>query len=161
MTRIGILGPSDREEVLRLSIRLAERSAEAVVLDSRRDPRIRMSRGTESACGEDLSGIRGIYVADLGLPASTVRREDGSLDREASARALASSRRRLAAWNALLERLAARGRVVNPPRTHDLHGLKPWESAVYHRKGLPFPFTVATSDPLECNPIDTPHWRQQ
>jgi glutathione synthase/RimK-type ligase-like ATP-grasp enzyme len=104
--------------------------------------------------------VQGVYVADLGLPSPVVRRLDGSLDAEASARALATSRRRLVTWNALLERLATRGRVINPPHTHELHGLKPFEVESYRLAGLPVPWTRATSDPaaLSSPPSGGPLW---
>lgn len=147
MIRVGIIGPEDRDEMIRLSIRLAERGAEGVILDSRDDPGIRMTPGEEFACGEDLTDFQGFYVADLGLPSSVIMDGEGRLDRAASAKALQSSQRRLAAWNALLARLALRCPVINPPHTHDLHGLKPWEMTVYSRRELPSPLTISTSDP--------------
>lgn len=146
MIRIALIGPRDREELVRLSIRLEERGAEGVFLDSRADPDIRIAPGRESACGVDLSDVRGAYIADLGLPSPFVRKENGEIDEEGSREALSSSRRRLSVWNALLSRMAARCRVVNPPRTHDLHSLKPWEMSVYVREGVPVPVTVSTSD---------------
>lgn len=146
MMRVGLIGPSDREELNRLAIRLEERSAEGVILDSRKDPAIRIAGGKESACGVDLTGFHAFYVADLGLPRSVVKREDGEPDIEASARALSASRRHLVAWNTLLARLATRCPVVNPPHTHDLHSLKPWEMSVYARCGFPAPVTISTSD---------------
>lgn len=146
MIRVGLIGPPDREELIRLSIRLEERSAEGVILDSRKDPAIRIAPGEESACGVDLTDVSAFYVVDLGLRSSAVRGEDGKLDLEASAGALSSSRRHLSAWNALLAHLSMRCPVVNPPHTHDLHSLKPWETAVYGRMGMPVPVTIATSD---------------
>ncbi|MFH1999376.1 MAG: hypothetical protein ABIK28_06830 [Planctomycetota bacterium] len=155
MKRIGLIGSPEREEVSRLSIRLAERSMEAVVLDPRQGhgPEIRISPGAESgrfkasACGEELSCLRGVYVADLGLPSAARVGEDGFLDRAESKKALDASQRCLAAWNALLTLLEGQGPVVNPARTHDLHALKPWEIAVYARAGLPVPYTLATTNP--------------
>ncbi len=147
MIRVGLIGPADREELIRLSIRLEERSAEAVILDSRRNPEIRLTPDSESAYGVDLSELSAFYVADLGLPSPVVRGEKGELDLEASAEALVHSRRHLAVWNALLARLATRCPVVNPHQTHDLHAVKPWEVTAYIQKGLPVPVTVATSDP--------------
>lgn len=146
MIRVGLIGPPDRDELIRLSIRLEERSAEGVILDSRKDPAIRISPETESACGVDLAGITAFYVVDLGLRSPVVRAEDGTLDMEASAGTLASSRRHLAAWNSLLAHLAIRCPVINPPRTHDLHSLKPWEVVSYARQDLPVPVTFSTSD---------------
>lgn len=158
MTRVALIGPPDREELVRLSIRLEERSAEGVILDSRRDPEINLAPGMESACGIDLSGIRAAYVVDLGLKRPIVKKENGELDLEASREALYSSRRHFSAWNSLLARLAMRCLVVNPPHTHDLHSLKPWEAAVYAREGLRVPMTVSTSDPgaLMDLPVTTP-----
>jgi ribosomal protein S6--L-glutamate ligase len=73
--------------------------------------------------------------------------------------ALRASRRHLTAWNALLDRLSARIKIVNPPRTHDLHALKPWEVAVYRGSGLPAPLTVATSDPAVLTDLPgQPRW---
>jgi glutathione synthase/RimK-type ligase-like ATP-grasp enzyme len=146
MIRVGLIGPPDREELVRLSIRLEERSAEGVLLDSRKDPVIRIAREGESACGVNLTDVSAFYVVDLGLRSSAVRKENGELDLEASASALSSSRRHLSAWNSLLAHLSMRCPVVNPPQTHDLHSLKPWETAVYGRMGIPVPVTLATSD---------------
>ncbi|HER43393.1 MAG TPA: hypothetical protein ENO08_02930 [Candidatus Eisenbacteria bacterium] len=149
--RVGIVGPSDREEMIRLAIRVEERGAEGVILDSRKNPDIRIGPDGESACGVDLSEFSSFYVADLGLPSPVARRGDGEIDREASAAALYASRRQLAAWNALLSRLETRCAVVNPFRTHELHSLKPWETAVYNRMGLPVPVTIATRTPAHCS----------
>lgn len=146
MKRIGLIGPPDREELIRLSIRLEERSAEAVILDSRKDPDIRIEAGRESVCGVDLSDITSFYVVDLGLRSPVVRRENGEPNVDACAEALSASRRHFAAWNSLLARLALRCPVVNPPETHDLHSLKPWEVYAYERLGLPAPATLSTSD---------------
>ena len=148
MIRVGLIGPADRDEIVRLSIRLEERGAEPVILDGRKDRTIRITQQGESACGVDLSGISSFYVTDLGLPGSLVRTDDGELDGEASAEALCHSQRYLAAWNALLARLETRCTVVNPYRTHDVHSLKPWEMTEYGRLGLPVPVTFSTSDAM-------------
>ncbi|MEW6745149.1 MAG: hypothetical protein AB1486_20545 [Planctomycetota bacterium] len=154
--RVALVGPGDREEIRRLAIRLEERGGEALILDSRCHPEIRLAKGTETACGQDLSGLRAVYVADLGIPKPFVKGPDGSLDLAASALALAASRRHLVVWNTLLARLAAQCAVVNPPHTHDLHALKPWEIATYHRLDLPAPVTLATSAPVS---LTRPHLR--
>lgn len=147
MIRAGLIGPADRAEIRRLAMRIEERGGEAVVLDPRDDPAIRLGRGPVSACGEDLANLGGIYVADLRLPSAVVRSPDGSVDREASRSALARSRRVLAAWNALLDHLSRKIPVVNPPASHELHFLKPFETAAYERGRLPVPLTVSTTDP--------------
>ena len=146
--RVGLVGPSDREELLRLAIRVEERGAEGVILDSRKNPEIRIGPDGESACGVDLSDFSAFYVADLGLPSPVARGDDGEIDREASLAALYYSRRQLAVWNALLARLETRCNVVNPYRTHELHSLKPWETYAYNRLSLAVPVTIATSDPV-------------
>jgi len=146
MIQVGFIGPAQRDEFARLALRVEERGAELLLLDPREGARIRFGPEREEACGHDLSKLRGVYVADLGLPASAVRAADGSIDEEASARALATSRRQLAAWNALLERLDTHANVINPPRTHDLHALKPWEMETARVEGWPAPATYATSD---------------
>lgn len=153
MARIGLVGPADRDELVRLAIRLEERGAEPVFLDSRDDPAIELAPGLARACGQDLSGLRGCYVADLGIRRPHVTDAAGLPEPVASAAALDASRRHLALWNALLERLARQGPVVNPPRTHDLHSLKPWEMAVYAAAGLPAPRTLCTSDPGELREL--------
>jgi glutathione synthase/RimK-type ligase-like ATP-grasp enzyme len=155
MTRVGLIGPPGRPEIQRLAMRLEERGAEGVLLDSSVDPRIRVTPDGEEACGLDLKGLRGVYVADLGLRPVFATREDGTVDADASRRNAAASRRHLAAWNALLERLASRTRVVNPPRTHDLHALKPWEAFACDRDGLTVPWTLAASDPAALREL--PH----
>lgn len=147
MRRVGLIGPPDRDELIRLAIRIEERDGEAVFLDSRSDPEIEIAPGSVRACGEVLDDLVAAYVADLGIRPYQVTAEDGGPDQEASRSALSASRRHLATWNALLARLATRARIVNPPVTHDLHGLKAWEAAAYARQGLPVPITVATNDP--------------
>lgn len=147
MIRVGLIGPADRDEIRRLAIRIEERGGQPVVLDSRGDPAIRLGGGRVSACGEDLTDLRGVYAVDLGLPAPWVRTPEGTVDPEASRLALSRSRRALAAWNALLEHLSHRIPVVNPPASHDVHFLKPFEVAAYERAGLPAPVTVSTTDP--------------
>ncbi len=146
MTRVGIIGPGDREEMTRLAIRIEERGAEAAILDSRVNSSLRVAPGEESLCGVPLAEFTAFYVADLGLPSPVARGPDGEVDRAASERALAHSRRRLAAWDALLARLELRCTVVNPYRTHDIHALKPHEAEAYIRLGLPVPYARATSD---------------
>ncbi len=147
MTRVGLIGPPGREEIERLAIRLEERGAEAVILDPGRDPEIRIGPGEISACGEDLRSLRACYVADLGVPSPLVIASDGGVDTEASSRALERSRRRLAAWETLLRHLEGRTLVVNPPATHTLHALKPFEIAACAAGDLPVPLTIATTDP--------------
>ena len=146
MIRIGLIGPPEREELIRLSIRIEERSAGAVVLDSSIDPVIRITPGGEIACGEDITDVTAFHVIDLGLRSPMIRADDGTIDVERSSAALTASRRHLASWNSLLERLALRCPVVNPAHTHDLHSLKPWEMSSYARIGLPVAATLATSD---------------
>ncbi|MBZ5638396.1 MAG: hypothetical protein LAO51_06505 [Acidobacteriia bacterium] len=141
MTRVALIGPPDRPEIERLQVRLEERGVEAVALDTRLDPGITIEGRGAWACGADLRGIAGAYVADLGIRAPRV--PTGA----AREHALAASLRHLAAWNALLEHLSLRARVVNPPATHDLHALKPFEVFSYVRAGIPVPWTVATTDP--------------
>jgi glutathione synthase/RimK-type ligase-like ATP-grasp enzyme len=147
MMRIGLVGPADREEIIRLSIRLEERGAEAVILDSRVDPNIIIDGESISACGVDLKGLTAMFVSSLGLLEYSSKNEDGEYDVEASEKALLASRRHLAAWNALLERLGRKIPVINPLYVHDLHSMKPWEMSLYASKELPIPVTVATSDP--------------
>lgn len=147
MIRVALIGPRERPEIGRLAIRLEERGAEPVFLDSRVEPAILVAKGRTEACGQDLRGVCGTYVADLGIrpPGRPASGESEHLGR--AGRALAASLRHLSAWNALLERLAAQGPVVNPPATHDLHALKPFEVSVYRRASLPVPISVATNDP--------------
>lgn len=145
--RVALIGPSEREEIVRLAMRLEERGAEPLILDSRKDRSIRIAPDGLSACGVDLGGLTAVFASDLGLPSPWGRDESGRADVAASEGALRSSRRHLAAWNALLERLARTIPVINPPRTHALHALKPWEMTLYERAGLPLPRTLATSDP--------------
>ena len=146
--RVGLLGPPEREEVRRLAIRVEERGGRPVVLDSRAEPAFRVSGDRIEACGEDLAALAALYVADLGIRPPWRRGADGNADLSASRVARDRSRRHLAAWNTVLHLLDARGvRVVNPPRAHDLHALKPWEMHACRGRGLPVPRTLATSDP--------------
>ncbi len=146
--KVGLLGPPGRDEIRRLAIRLEERGVETVALDPRPDPRFRVEGTVVEALGVDLSGLAGLYVADLGIRSPWRRTAAGTADLPASREALAASRRHLAAWNTVLQVLDDRGlRVVNPPAAHDLHALKPWEVHVYARRGIPHPETLATSDP--------------
>ncbi len=138
--RVGLIGPPEREELQRLAIRLEERDVEPVTLDVHGDPCIRMGDKVLEACGVDLTRLAACYVADLGLLPSSAG-ESAAAD----ARALRASQRHLVLWTTLLARLALRARVVNPPHTWDLHGLKPFETAAYRRAGVPVPRTLATS----------------
>jgi glutathione synthase/RimK-type ligase-like ATP-grasp enzyme len=140
--RVGLIGSPERKEIQRLAIRLDERGAEAVVFDPRGEPRIELTPTSETLDGADLARFSAFYVADLALPGVRTA-ADGSAD-EASLRA---SQRRLVGWNTLFARLGKRCRVVNPPSTWELHGLKPFENSVHHRLGLRAPWTLATSDP--------------
>lgn len=132
---MALIGPSDREEVKRLALRLEERGVEPLRIDSKKDPGLLLEKDRTECGGFEMSRVRGVYICDLGLlsPAGPGGPE--------------ASRRHLAAWNALLARLEATARVVNPPRTHDLHGLKPFEIHTYRRMGLFVPPTVTSSDP--------------
>ncbi len=145
--KIALIGPTDRPEMVRLSIRIEERGSTPVVIDPRGDPPIRLEAGSEHVGDVSFEAVRAVYVADLGLGGVEARRPEGAIDAEASLARIEASRRRLAAWNALLERLGRRMPVVNPPATHDLHGLKPWETAGLEALGIPTPGGVATSDP--------------
>ncbi|MBI5431225.1 MAG: hypothetical protein HZA52_00155 [Planctomycetes bacterium] len=147
MIRVGLIGSPERPELQRLALRLEERGADGVVFDSREEPAIRLSTDGEELMGRDLRDCSAFYVSDLGLRPAAVRAPDGSLDRERSERFLRASQRHLATWTALFVRLARRARVVNPPRTWDLHGEKPFESASLFRLGLRTPVTIATNDP--------------
>ncbi len=160
MKRVGLIGPPDRAELMRLAIRLEERGGEAVVVDSRGDPGIRIEPGSLVACGIELGGLIAVYVSDLGIRSPWVRNAEGCCDIVASEAALLSSRRQLASWNALLACLARDVLVVNPEPTHDLHALKPWEIAVYEREGIPVPGTVATSDPRSLAALSVDSERQ-
>lgn len=140
--RVGLVGSPERPEIQRLAIRLEERDAEAVILDPRGDPCIELTERSVSLRGIDLARFAAFYVADLALPA--VRNDaNGHVD----AATLRASQRRLVAWNTLFERVGRHARVVNPPSTWDLHGLKPFESSEYRRLGWAAPWTLATSDP--------------
>lgn len=151
--RACLIGPPEREELQRLELRLEERGVEALVLDPRGEPAIELGPGREVACGADLSRFGAFYVADLGLGSAGGAETD-------PARRLRASQRRLVLWNTLLGRLALRARVVNPPHTWDLHGLKPFEMAVYEGLDLPAPRTIATDEPerLSALPSDVPAW---
>lgn len=141
---VGLVGPPEREELQRLAVRLEERDCDALLLDPRGDAPPSWSPTAASACGHDLSRVGAFYVADLGLrPAHAGA--DASADEHAAA--LRASQRHLAAWTALLTQLSERARIVNPPSTWDLHGLKPFETAAYARAGIAVPRTLATNDP--------------
>lgn len=162
MTRIALIGPGDREELQRLALRLEERDAEPLLVDTRREAEIRVGPDREEACGVSFAGVSGVYVAALGLPNPRVVDEHGVVDVEASRRALAHSQSVWAAWRVLLERLARRMPVANPPASYDVHGLKPFEIATYLARGWRAPTTVSTDAPRELLAVDlarTPHGR--
>lgn len=145
--KVAILSPTEREEVDRLQIRLEERMGEGVVIDSREDPRLAIQRGKVRSGNVDLSSLKGIYVADLGLRSPFARDSEGNALARESRAARAASHRHLCAWNTVLHVLARQMPVVNPPATHDLHTLKPWEIFATERWGVALPRSVATSDP--------------
>lgn len=162
MTRIALIGPSDREEVQRLALRLEERAAELVFVDTRQPAAIEVGRDGESACGVSFEGVSGVYVADLGLPRPRMADAEGRIDVEGSREALAHSQATWASWRLLLERLARRAAVVNPPASYDVHGLKPFEIAEYLGRGWRAPDTLATDDAqalLELDEHGAPHGR--
>jgi glutathione synthase/RimK-type ligase-like ATP-grasp enzyme len=144
--RVLLVGASEREEIARLALRLEERGAEALVFDPRASTP-RLDATSESIDGVDLARVRAAYVVDLGLPGT--RGADGA----PSPAALRASQRHLVLWETLVARLAARARVVNPPRTWDLHGLKPFESRRYAQADLPSPRTLATDDPARLTAL--------
>jgi glutathione synthase/RimK-type ligase-like ATP-grasp enzyme len=140
--RVLLVGPPEREELARLELRLEERGAGALACDPRR-AELRLDAHGEWLDGADLERVGAVYVADLGLPAT------GDADGSFSESALRASQTHLVLWETLLERLARRVRVVNLPRTWDLHGLKPYESRAYAAADLPAPRTLATTDARE------------
>lgn len=146
MTRVALIGPKDREEVQRLALRLEERSAEPVFVDTRRPAAIRVDQECEEACGVSLSGVGAVYVGDLGLPSPRAADAEGIVDVEGSRAALVRSQATWAAWLALLERVGRHAAVVNPPASYELHGLKPFEIASYHARGWRAPTTLSTDD---------------
>lgn len=144
--RVGLLGPPEREEIARLQIRLEERGVEPVVLDSTEDPRIIIDGTRVEALGVEISSLRALMVIDLGL---SVGPFDSGAAASSRRQRLAASRRRLACWNAALEAIGDRVRVVNPPAPQELHSLKPWECFVGWQDGLPVPWTLASTDPRQ------------
>ena len=148
--RIGLLGPPEREEIERLRIRLEERGVEAVVLNSTTDPRIVIDGTKVEVHGVEISSLRALMVIDLGLSLGSSGSGTAASSR---GQRLAVSRRRLACWNAALEAIGDRVRVVNPPAPQELHSLKPWESFVEGREGLPAPWTLATNDPRQLTSL--------
>jgi len=141
--RVGLVGSPEREEIQRLAIRLEERDAEAIVLDVRADPEIRLGPDRLEAYGVDLTRLGAFYVADLGLRPA----RGGAGEEPDSFGPLRASQRHLVGWTGLLARLSRRVRVVNPPATWELHGRKPFEIAAYERAGIPVPRTVSSDDP--------------
>lgn len=138
--RVLLVGAREREEIERLELRLEERGAQALVCDPRQ-AELRLDSRGESLDGVDLARVHSAYVVDLGLPATH------GADGAPSPRALRDSQTHLVLWETLIERLARRARVVNPPRTWDLHGLKPFESRAYVAADLPAPCTLSSNDP--------------
>lgn len=147
MKAVGLIGPADRPELMRLEMRLEERGAPCVLLDTREPIALRVSGKSVLAEGRDLTELSGVYVGDLGLSSALIADASGGIDRAASREAGARSRSMLALWDTALGVLGARGvRVVNPPETHDVHALKPWECARYAMDGQPVPETLVTTD---------------
>ncbi len=146
MTKVALIGPADREEVQRVALRLEERSAEPVIVDTRRPAAIRVEGATLEACGVSLAGVSAAYVADLGLPRPAVTVAEGGVDVPASRVALAHSQATWSAWLTLLVRLGRHAAVVNAPASYDVHGLKPFEIASYLAHGWRAPSTLSTDD---------------
>ncbi len=146
MTRVALIGPADREEVQRVALRLEERSADPILVDTRQPAAIRIDATHEEACGVSLSGVSAVYVADLGLPRPLASDAEGNVDVAGSRAALAHSQGTWGAWLALLERVGRHAAVVNPPASYELHGLKPFEIASYHARGWRAPTTLSTDD---------------
>lgn len=162
MTKIALIGPADREEIQRVALRLEERDAEPVIVDTRREADIRLETGREEACGASFAGVTGVYVAALGLPNPRVADANGVIDVEASHAALAHSQSTWAAWRVLLERLSRRMTVANPPASYEVHGLKPLEIATYSERGWRAPATFSTDDAaalLDEGRAPAPHGR--
>src|SRR6185436_18136935 len=156
MSRVALIGPADREEVQRLALRLEERSAEPIIVDTRKPAAIRVEGAHEEACGVSLAGVSAVYVGDLGLPSPRVVDPEGKVVAAASRAALARSQATWSAWLALLARVARHAAVVNPPASYDVHGLKPFEIASYQARGWRVPSTFSTDDPaalLEVAPL--------
>ena len=161
MTRVALIGPADREEIQRVALRLEERSAETILVDTRQPAAIRIAGAAEEACGVSLASVGSVYVADLGLPRPFVGDAQGMVDVPASSAALAHSKATWSAWCALLERVGRHALVVNPPRSYDVHALKPFEIATYCERGWRAPATLSTDDAealLELPP-QFPHGR--
>lgn len=146
MTKVALIGPADREEVQRLALRLEERDAEAVIVDTRRPAGITLDAGVEEACGQSLAEVSAVYVGDLGLPRTGASDASGGVDVAASRAALRHSQATYGAWLALLERVGRHAAIVNSPASWDVHGLKPFEIGTYRARGLRAPLTLSTDD---------------
>ena len=146
MTRVALIGPADRDEIQRLALRLEERDAEAVIVDTRRPAAIVLDGKVEEACGQSLADVSAVYVGDLGLPSPGASDGNGSVDVAASRAALRHSQATWAAWLTLFERVGRHAAIVNPPASWDVHGLKPFEIGTYRARGLRAPLTLSTDD---------------
>jgi len=148
---LGIIGPPDDPQVLRVASALRRRGAEPVVLDLGRFPRrlrLTVRDGTPRADGIDLAAVRAWYVRSLPLPLPfrVPRHADEAVER----REHAAGRERRSFLSGFVAAVQATGAVmINPPDRMAQHFRKLEQLDALRAAGVPVPATLATNDPRD------------
>lgn len=167
--RIGLIGPPEDAEIQRLRTELAARDVEPVLLDlTRRLPEIDITLAVDEEPtlrldGEPVDDVGAWYARRLGL-------WDPTLPEEPTPEQWEAFYDRYQAWHAaetekaittgsILEILAERSTVVNPPRSVYDHMRKSYQLARMKAAGVPVPAFQVTTNPDEAEAFAREHDR--
>lgn len=159
MTTVGLFGSARDQEVRALAARLRSRGAEPWIVDFARYPRdLRVTFQDDRVLvdGRDVREMGSAYLRQVGrnLPAHARYAEPTeakeprcwSALHRVTVEAFARERRFHALRNAVIQTVARKRPVINPPVPQNLHRQKPLLFTRLVRAGLPVPAFLASSD---------------
>lgn len=159
MTTIAVFGAGDDEEVRALSKRLAARGADTWVIDLAAYPvHLKMAWGEDhwTLDGRSTEEIAAGYLRRVGrnlLPHASYAQQAPILEEsqwaalyDASTEAMRAERAHQSTRNALVQSVARKCPVINPPQQQNLHRQKPLMFARLGRAGLPVPAWTAGNE---------------
>lgn len=151
---VALIGPSDDRELQTVATELDARDTEWVVWDVDHWPgelplsfEIGSQIQTTVAEPVQFDSLSAVYVRRIGFD---LRHADFAEELDARPYSLVNQ---LTEYRGLLvsvlRYLDAQGvLIVNPPQTMAVHGLKPYQLAIFADAGLPVPKTLTTNDPV-------------
>ena len=169
-TCVGIFGPPGDQEVDALARRLEHRGAEPWIVDLGRFPgrgRLTWDQQGPRVDGRPLQQMQAAYLrrVDTDLPAHArydhlPLPDPGSWTHQQTMQALAAARRNQVVRTALIQQLARRCPVINPPELQNLHRLKVHQLDRLRRAGLPVPAFAAGSAAAALEQVAREHLRR-